>query len=150
MELTRFSQRLTIIVTMVLGLVGAVVLGKMTAQGRTGPILIFGIGVLGVALLMGLKERIWILLLLAWPMTGQIRALNLPFGVRDIVVIYVVAGFIALIAFEVVRKRNVITGMDLLMFAVLLVLAVAFVRNPEAWESEWRGKNLITLEVFGD
>ena len=135
MELTRFSQRLTIIVTMVLGLVGAVVLGKMTAQGRTGPILMVGLGAVGVGLLLALKERIWILLLVAWPMTGQIRALSIPFGVRDLVVFYVFAAIIAMIAFKVIKRRVTPNGIDLTLFLLMLVLIVNYARNPTGVEA---------------
>ena len=135
MEYNRFSQRLTVVVTMIVGLVAAVALGKMAAQGQTGPILMCGIGALGLALLLGLKERIWMLLVMAWPMTGQIRALNIPFGVRDIIVFYVLVGYIALIAFKIVRKRNLVTSIDITMFVVLLMLAVAFIRNPVGFDA---------------
>ena len=135
MELNRFSQRLTIVVTMVLGLVGAVALGKMAAEGNVSRILLIGGAALGVTLLLVLKERIWMLLLIGWPMTGQIRALNIPLGVRDIIVLIVFAGFVLLIAFKVVRKRNPLSIVDVSMLAILTMLVIAFTRNPAGVEA---------------
>ena len=135
MEFNRFSQRLTVIVTIVLGLISAVVLGKLAGQERLGPILMVVLGGAALATLLVLKERVWIVILFAWPMTGQIRALNIPFSVRDLVVMYVFVGYLALIAFKIIRTRNRMTLIDLFMMSVLLMLAIAFIRNPVGFEA---------------
>ena len=135
MEFNRFSQRLTVIVTIVLGLISAVVLGKLAGQERLGPILMVVLGGAALTTLLVLKERVWIVLLFAWPMTGQIRALNIPFSVRDLAVMYVFVGYLALIAFKIIRTRNRMTLIDLFMMSVLLMLAIAFIRNPVGVEA---------------
>ncbi len=135
MEFNRFSQRLTVIVTVVIGLISAVVLGKLAGQERLGPILMVALGGAALATLLILKERVWIFLLFTWPMTGQIRALNIPFGVRDIAVAYVFVGYLALVAFKIIRTRNRMTLTDLFMISVFLMLVIAFIRNPVGVEA---------------
>lgn len=135
MEFNRFSQRLTVIVTVVIGLISAVVLGKLAGQERLAPILMVALGGVALTVLLVLKERIWIILAFAWPMTGQIRALNIPFSVRDLVVMYVFFSYLALIAFKIIRTRNRMNLIDIFMMSVLLILVIAFVRNPVGVEA---------------
>ena len=74
----RFQERIAVIVTVVVGILSAIYLGKMTAQGQLGSIAMISLGAAGVASLIHFRERVWVLIPILWPLYGAVPVLQIP------------------------------------------------------------------------
>ena len=126
----RFQERIAVIVTVVVGILGAIMLGKMTAQGQTGTIAMIAFGAVAVASLLHFRERVWVIIPVLWPFHGAVQILPLPFALKDIGVMVGFSAIIVCIALKIVRMRPKFTYLDALLYLNALWLLVAFVRNP--------------------
>src|SRR5437879_184384 len=102
-----------------LGLVGALFLGQWIGEGQALPlVLIAGSGAV-IALIAGMRQHIWMLVPIAWGLTGSIYVLPVPFAVKDLVVMMTAAVSCALFAMRIFKFRN---QWGLLDFVLLLNL----------------------------
>jgi hypothetical protein len=116
------------------GLFLAFFLARAAGQGQVGMVsLILFLVFLGLATLAA-KERIWVLVPIAWGLAGKIPALNLPFALRDLVVFWVFGAFLMLKAFKLARRSPTLGKADFLLFAMGFYLVVGFIRNPVGFE----------------
>ncbi|MEI6561029.1 MAG: hypothetical protein WCO68_02975 [Verrucomicrobiota bacterium] len=129
MKLERISEYLMITVVTILGATLAVVFGQLASRNpfQTVSIILGGGAALSIALFM--RARIWLLIPLFWPMTGQLAGMgSLP--VRNLVIGYVFAVFLALKALKVVRSKPEYRLLDYLLLANLAYIATLYIRNP--------------------
>jgi hypothetical protein len=121
---------ITPIVVVTIGVVGAVVLGVYIGGSEIAKlVLIFGAGAV-VAVIAGMRQHIWILLPMCWGLTGSIYVLPIPFTVRDLVVMLVVATSFALLALRKFKFQNRWGLLDLILFLNLAQVFVVFVLHP--------------------
>ena len=127
---SRFQERIAVIVTVVVGILSAIYLGKMTAQGQVGIISMIVLGAAGIASLLHFRERVWVIIPVLWPFYGAVLILPLPFALKDIGVMVGFASIIVCIALKIVRMRPKFTYLDAFLYLNALWLLVAFIRNP--------------------
>jgi hypothetical protein len=115
---------------MLLGLGVAVVIGN--AVGSSDMRLAAGVvAVIPVAVIfIKLKTNIWILIPLAWYLTGRLPWLPLPFTVRDLCMMTVIFFFTLFFATRVLPWKRKVGMLDYLVYINLAYLATVFARNP--------------------
>ena len=112
------------------GMLLAVVLGYMMGQGRTSYVIGLLAAVSFGAILIALRQYIWLLVPLGWPLASQVPALPVPFAVRDMMIGGAFVGFLMLIALKVVRYKPKYDLLDYLVLAMGVYLVTVFLRNP--------------------
>jgi hypothetical protein len=130
MRVERLPEYVTTVTVTAAGIAFALYCGTLTGSGQTQVVMmIFGL-ISALTILLTLRGSIWVLIPLAWALTGVIPPLPVPLALRDVVILFVLTSFFLLKALKVVRFRPVYTRLDALMLANLLYLATVFVRNP--------------------
>ena len=148
----RFQERIAVVVTVIVGILSAIYLGKMTAQGQTGTIAMVGFGAIAISSLLHFRERVWVIIPVLWPFYGAVLILPLPFALKDIGVMVGFSAIIVCIALKIVRMRPKFTYLDALLYLNALWLLVAFIRNPVGFfeaDSERVGGRPYVSAVFG-
>lgn len=148
----RYQERIAVIVTVVFGILGAIMLGKMTAQGQTGLIALIALGAIAAASLLHFRERVWVIIPVLWPFYGAVQILPLPFALKDIAVMVAFCAIVVCIALKIVRLKPRFTYLDALLYLNAIWLFVAFVRNPVgflATDSDRVGGRPYVSAVFG-
>lgn len=148
----RFQERIAIIVTVIVGILGAIILGKMTAQGQTGTIALLTLGAVGVASLIHFRERVWVLIPVCWPFYGSVSLLPVPLAVKDLGVAIAFGAIVICITLKIVRFKPRFTYLDALFYLNVVWLFSAFIRNPVGFylsDSERVGGRPYVSAVFG-
>ncbi len=130
MKLERLQEYVLPVVATLAGMGFAVYVGYLMGQGQVSTVAaLLGVLFLGF-LTMVMRQYIWLLLIFAWPWTGQIPLIPGPFGVRDLAVMAVTASFLTLKALKVARRKPTYEIADLLLGLMLCYLVTVFIRNP--------------------
>lgn len=148
----RFQERIAVIVTVIVGILGAIMLGKMTAQGQTSLIAAIAGGAFAIASLLHFRERVWVVIPVLWPFYGAVQILPLPFALKDIGVMLAFGAVVVCIALKIVRLRPTFTLLDALFYLNAIWLLVAFIRNPVGYfasDSERVGGRPYVSAFFG-
>lgn len=148
----KFQERIAVIVTVIVGILGAIYLGKMTAQGQVGAIAMILFGAVGVASLIHFRDRVWVLIPVLWPFYGAVQILPLPFALKDLGVIVAFSAIIACIALKIVRFKPRFTHLDALLYINAIWLFTVFIRNPVGFlvsDSERVGGRPYVTAIFG-
>jgi hypothetical protein len=148
----RYQERIAVIITVVIGILGAIMLGKMTAQGQTGLIAMIGFGAIAVASLIHFRERVWVIIPVLWPFYGSIPVLPIPFALKDIGIMVAFLATIVCIALKIIRFRPRFTYLDALLYLNGVWLFIAFIRNPVGFlvsDSERVGGRPYVSALFG-
>ena len=130
MKLERLHEYVTATVATIAGMTLAVMCGSLTGRGQTGVLFTILLTLAIGAVVLGLKQRIWMLIPICWSLTGQIRELPVPFAVRDLLIITVFFISLIFIALKIVRGKAHYTPTDLVFFGMLIYLLTTFLRNP--------------------
>jgi hypothetical protein len=129
-NIERIPERLMKWGVIAVGILLAIFLGRQIGNGEFGKVsLILLAGTVG-AVALAIPNRIWMPVVLLWPLLGQIPALGLPVGVRDIIIGAVFCVFLPLIAFKVIKKSPSTGGLDLMVWFTALYLVTTLIRNP--------------------
>ena len=134
MKLERLPEYLTIIVTLAVGMFLALYLGASSGGGSSTSWKITIVIVATVVALI-MRANIWLLIPIAWPLTGIIPDSPGAIPVRDLMMVYVFVVFLALKALKVVRAKIQYNWLDYMLLGNLLYLALVFIRNPVGTES---------------
>ncbi len=119
-----------LIIATIVGLLLSYYLGSKIGSGQTRPVIIFfAVGVC-LALFLGMRTNIWMIIPACWTLTGQIRALPLPFTVRDMAVMLAGGFFLVMIIFKIARQRAIYDHLDVILWINLGYLLTVFLRNP--------------------
>ncbi|MDW8343200.1 MAG: O-antigen ligase family protein [Verrucomicrobiae bacterium] len=114
----------------ILAFVAACVVGIAIALGSLRLTLgILGLGSM-IALIVGLKVRIWVLIPLTWALTGVINALPFPLSVRDLGVLLALCGLLCNSALKRVFLHSSPHFLDFLVLANFLWLLYTFYLHP--------------------
>lgn len=130
MKLERLDEYLTTAVAVIIGVLVAYWAGLLLGSGRLGTIFLFlGAFVFG-ALILSLRDQVWMLVPVCWQLIGGLP--DMPFSpmLRDVVVLATALAIFILVAFKIVRQGAKIQTLDLLLGAHLLYLLSVFLRNP--------------------
>ncbi len=112
------------------GILLAIFLARKVGNGQTG--FVFGVllAIFAVGIVLAIREKIWVLVPIAWGLSGQIPSLGLPFSARDLAVFFVFAAFLPLKAFKILRRKPTFGQLELICGIMAIYLVIAFVRNP--------------------
>ncbi len=115
---------------LLLGLVAAVVIGN--AVGSSDMRMVAGVVALipVVLVFVKLKTNIWVLIPIGWFLSGRLPWLPLPFTVRDICMMTVIAFFTLFFATRAVPWKRKVGLLDYLIYINLFYLTTVYVRNP--------------------
>jgi hypothetical protein len=124
------ANQIVIWSALLLGLLVAVMVGS--AVGSSDLRLIAGvIGVIPLAIIfVKLKTSIWVLLPIAWYLTGRLPWLPVPFTVRDLCFMAVIFFFTLFFATRALPWKRKVGMLDYLVYINLAYLATVFARNP--------------------
>ena len=120
------EARIGLILTAFVGLLVAVLLG--VAIGLEN-FMVFGVAAV-MAVVLRMRDHIWLLLPACWYLTGKPGALPIPFSVRDLAVLLAFGVFVSFITLHRTRVRATTNVLDILLFANLGYLATVYIRNP--------------------
>lgn len=114
----------------IIGLVGALGLGRVVAQNDYRMLGFGAAAAAGMVLALGMGKNIWLLIPLLWPLTGKIAMLPLPFSVREIGVLAAFGMYLAFTAFKKVPRSAPLNRCDIFLFINLAYILTVFARNP--------------------
>lgn len=115
---------------LVIGLFAAFYLGRVAGQGNYVRIATVVVAAVGIVTCLTLKTKIWLIIPFCWTLTGQISVLPIPFNVREIAALTVLALFLMFYALKLVPKAHPTGWIDVLVILNLAYLASVFLRNP--------------------
>ncbi len=130
MKIERLDEYLTTATAVIVGVVVAYWCGLLAGGGRLGTLLsLFG-GLIFAALLLALRQHVWMLIPATWILAGQLPEVKGSPALRDVITAGVAAATFMLVAFKVVRRRPKFTLLDFWVWFMLLYLATVWIRNP--------------------
>ncbi len=116
------------------GIVVAILLACLIGMSEV-LLLIYFIGlVVAVLLAIGLQEKIWLLVPLAWDFATRTAVLGVPLSLRNCAVLMTVAGSVAYLIVSQTRVRWRWEPMIVLVFINLVYIGLTFMRNPTGLE----------------
>lgn len=130
MKLERLHEYVLPVVATLGGMGLAVFCGKLTGNGQLGTLAFILAASVATALILGLRQNVWLLIPTCWALYGQIPLLPLPFSVRDLIVVMVFVGFLSLMAFKIIRIKPKLDIADLILLIMIVYIVTVFVRNP--------------------
>lgn len=130
MKLERLHEYVTITVVVMIGMVAAVLCGKLT--GETNLKYLSILMLVGAVIFAAVKyqERTWVLIPISWIWSGKLLILPLPFSVRDIIVMTVAGMFFVFKAVKLNRRKPKIEAVDIWLAVMMAYLIVTYIRNP--------------------
>ncbi len=152
MNLQKIPEYLIRWIVTLLGIFLAIYLARSVASGREGFVLGIFILFTGIAAVLAMREKIWVLIPLSWSLTGQLPVLGFPFAARDLVILFVFTAFLLLKAFKIVRTKPQTGKLDIVTYLIIIYLVISFVRNPvglEVIETERVGGRPYFICVIG-
>lgn len=129
-NLNQKIPQLTVALVSLIGLGLAFYMGRGIGQGNITPAAIIIGGLVAMTVYLTLGKNAWMLMAFCWPLTGKISVLPLPFTVHDLGVFAAFAAFLASIIFKKRQNKPLIEKIDVLLWANIAWLGVAFLRNP--------------------
>ena len=112
------------------GILLALFLARKAGDSQMGFVVGILLMLVGIGVVLAVREKIWVLIPIAWGLVGQIPSLGLPFSARDLVVLFIFVSFLMLTAFKVVRSRQKFGVLDTLAIIMMLYLLASWIRNP--------------------
>src|SRR5436190_16252808 len=97
--------RILLAIVTLVGLLGALALGKMVALNDYMKIGMIVGGTVAITICLALGKKIWILIPLCWLLTGKISILPLPFSVQQLGILAAFGTFLMLATFKKLDKR---------------------------------------------
>ena len=135
MKLERAQEYLTTFIAIAVGMLAAYYVGTLSGHGRFGAIGGMFLGAMFLALLLALREQIWLLIPFCMPFAGQLMEIKGHPSIRDVAVFAVFGGVIALRAFKVIRRKPKYDALDFWGGLMLLYLLTVWIRNPVGGEA---------------
>lgn len=130
MNLERLPQYLTTVAVMLGGIFLALFCGLLAGSGRLNYVgFIFGAGA-AMVVIVKMREHIWLLIPLCWPLSGQIPGFPGGLPVRGIAIVFVFIVFLVFKALKTVRRKPTRDWLDILLLINLLYLVSVYVRHP--------------------
>jgi hypothetical protein len=135
MKLERAQEYLTTFIAVAVGMLAAYYVGTLSGHGRFGTIGAMLLTSVFMALLLALREQIWLLIPFCMPFVGQLMEVKGHPSIRDVAVFSVFGGVFALRAFKVIRRKPVYNAIDFWGGLMLLYLLTVYIRNPVGGEA---------------
>jgi hypothetical protein len=129
MKLERLHEYVTIVVTVVFGMLLAVYMGTSTGSGASTPIIIVG-GIIATMIALVMRSNIWLLIPICWPLKGSVGVIPGDFPLYDLAILYVFPVFLALKALKIVRAKFQYNWLDYLLLLNFVYLLTVFIRHP--------------------
>lgn len=124
------ANQIMVWTALLLGLGVAVVVGN--AVGSSDMRMVAGvIGLIPIVVIfVKLKTNIWVVMPIAWYLSGRLPWLALPFTVRDLCFMTVIFFFMLFFATRVFPLNRKVRLLDYLIYINLAYLLIVFIRNP--------------------
>lgn len=130
MNLQRIPEYLIRWIVTICGILLALSLSKSIAGGSAGLVVGVFLSLAAIAVVLRFKEKVWVLIPIFWTLIGQIPSLQIPFGARDLVVLFVFLAFLTLRALKIVRYKPDFSSLEILGMVLAIYVVISFVRNP--------------------
>ena len=135
MRLERIPELFTVTLVTLAGLLFALWAGNKAGSGQaTLVFLIFG-AIFVTFLLIKLRSRAWMLILISWPLTGELAVVPGHLTLRDASIFIVFGAFMIFKAFKIIRIKGTYGWLDAILLINLLYLLSVYIRNPVGTES---------------
>ena len=124
------ANAITTFVVTSLVLIGAIFIGQIAGQGQT-KVLAAGLAVLGcitIGIILG--PRLWLLIPICWPLTGQISVLPIPLNIRELAISATVAYYLVMLVFKRRLHKPQSGWLEIMLLLNILWIASVFARNP--------------------
>lgn len=130
MKLDRLNEFVMATTVVVLGVVAAIMCGRLAGTGQNSWLWIGAAAVIYIITCFTLRSNIWLLIPMFWICSGQLNSVpgHLPF--RDLIVIGAVGYFFTLKAFKVIKTRPKYTWLDIFLWVNLLYVVSLYLRFP--------------------
>ncbi len=135
MRLERLHEYITSTVALLLGIGFALWSGSLTGHGQIKVVGIALGSALMVFVLLKMRTRLWLLMLLFWPVSGQLVGVPSHPPVKDLVIAFVFGGFLLFKALKLVKTKPAYGLLDVILLANVLYIVSVFFRNPTGTES---------------
>jgi hypothetical protein len=112
------------------GILLSIFLVQQVGYGNYGRVaLIFiGMGLFGAILIF--REKVWMILPVAWALNGQVPELGVPMMLRDMIVMAVFGAFLAFKAFKISNRLTSWNWGFILGILMALYIGIGWIRNP--------------------
>ena len=130
MKLERLNEYILITVVILLGIAFALFAGAEVGKGQPKPIIIVLVALPLILLAIKYTSKLWVLIPLAVGFNGMITGLPLGLPLKDLVYVYVFLVFLTLKALKIVRKKQVMGVLDVILALNVIYLGFVFIRNP--------------------
>ncbi len=130
MKLERAQEYLTTFIAVAVGMLAAYYVGTLSGHGQFGRIGAMLLTAVFMALLLALREQIWLLIPFSLPFVGQLMEIKGHPAIRDVAVFAVFGGVLALRAFKIIRRKPTYDAIDFWGGLMLLYLLTVYIRNP--------------------
>lgn len=134
MKLARAHEYLSTTIAIIVGIALAYFLGGLAGTGRFGLVMTVLGAFAFVALLLGLRQHVWLLIPISMQLNARVEALTGSPAIRDLAIVMVFGGIFALQAFKVIRRKPKYEAIDFWCIFMLLYLLTVFARNPVGGE----------------
>jgi hypothetical protein len=124
------SNQIAVWSALLIGLLAAVAIGSAVGSSDTRPVAVVIALSAAVVVFVKLKTNIWVLLPIGWYLAGRVTLLPIPFSLRDLCFMAVIACFVLFLATRVVPWKRKISMLDYLIYINLAYLATVYIRNP--------------------
>lgn len=124
------SRAITVVGMTIVGLVGALFLGRAVASGDFKLLLIAFAALTAMAIGLALGRNYWILIPATFFATGSIGALPLPFSYQEIGIIGAFGLYLIHVAFKKQNAADPWNAVDVFLWTNMAYLVSVYIRNP--------------------
>lgn len=130
MKIERIPEYLLRWAVTLFGILMSIFLVQQVGYGNYGRVALIFIcmGLFGMMLIF--RERVWLILPIAWSLNGQIPELGIPLALRDMLVLAIFGSFLAFKAFKIANRKSPWNGVLLLALLMVLYIGIGWIRNP--------------------
>ncbi|MEI8283807.1 MAG: hypothetical protein WCG52_02345 [bacterium] len=136
------SRALTMIGMVLLGCLGAILAGRMVAQGSFKPLILGGTAFIAMVSLLGVGKSYWMLIPLSSTLTGSLAFLPLPFSVAELGILAAFGMFLVYTAFKRTKFTSSLDWLDFFLAINVAYIAFTYLKNPV-------GLNFMGSDVVG-
>ncbi len=135
MKLERIPELFGVTLVIMGALVFALWAGNKAGSGQAHLVfLIFG-AIFVTFLLIKLRSSAWMLILIFWPLTGELAVVPGHLSLRDASILTVFGAFLIFKAFKIIRIKGTYGWFDCILLINLLYILSVYIRNPVGTES---------------
>lgn len=130
MRIERLPEYFTTLVAVIIGAAIAYWFGILAGEGSVGTVIGWlALGLFG-ALLLALRQYVWMLIPITGSLVGQLAQVQYAPPLHDVVVVGVAVAYFTLIAFKVIKEKPKFDSLDFWVFATAFYIGITWLRHP--------------------